>query len=190
MNKNLELYGLEGKSLQSNSSKSLLGTINTGFNECNKGTIDFSKQEDLSKNFTIIVCEDDCEKHTVVNENVIPNHSKLNTTCSTNENSILKDVDTGFGDNQKLVTECKKPVYKTHLCKESYLSEFKSESEKNLARINLDVYSKEETHIVLQKVASDFVTKNELEESFKDLDYTTSSFRSIVNYEIPDNLFN
>ena len=46
MSKNLELYGLEGKSLQSNSSKSLLGTINTGFNECNKGTIDFSKFDD------------------------------------------------------------------------------------------------------------------------------------------------
>ena len=189
MNKSLELYGLEGQSLQSNSSKSLLGIIDTGFGECNKGTVDFSKQEDLSKNFTITICDDDCEKHVIVNENVIPSHSKLNIFGSNNKDSILKDVETGFGDGQKLVTECKKPVYKTHLCKESYLSEFKSESEKNLARTNLGVYSKEETHIIIQKQVSDFVTKNELEESVKDLDYTTSKARSIVNYTIPDNLF-
>lgn len=189
MSKNSELYGLENKSLQSNSSKSLLGTISTGFSECNKATIELAKPDDLSKNFTIQVCDELCGEHVQVNENVIPQHNKLTTHPSSNEDSILTKVDTGFGDGQTLVTECKKPVYKTHLCKESYLSEFKSESEKTLARTNLDVYSKSETHLVIQETISDFITKNEFEESIKDLDYTTSRSKSQVNYKIPDNLF-
>ena len=87
-------------------------------------------------------------------------------------------------------TECKKkPKFKTHLCKESYLGEFKSEFEKNIARTNLGVYSKEETVAVINRNVSNFITKKEIEEIVKDLDYTTSRSKSQVNYIIPENLF-
>lgn len=117
--------------------------------------------------------------------------SHLSKTC--NEDSILDNIDTGFGSEYELVKECKKPVYKTHLCKESYLSEFKSETEKQLARTNLGVVGKNEVNVIIQQSVSDFIVKtnlitiSDLEEIIKD--YTTSEFRSQVNYEIPNQLF-
>ena len=71
-------------------------------------------------------------------------------------------MDSGFGSENTITVECKRPVYKTHLCKEEYLGEFKSDFEKNLARTNLDVYSKSETHVLIEKSVSDFVSKEEI----------------------------
>lgn len=175
------------KCSQSTSSKSLIGIISTGFNECGKADIEPSNSENISENFTIKIQRDCSENDIKINENIIPCYSKL--PISKNKDSILTKVDTGFGGDQTLIKECKKPVYKTHLCKESYLSEFKSETEKKLARNNLNVYSKEETHLIIQKSVSNIVTKNDLEEFIKDLDYTTSELKMNVNYIIPDNLF-
>jgi hypothetical protein len=56
--------------------------------------------------------------------------------------SILDTAETGFGECNKLIKDCPKPEYKTHLFKENYLGEFKTETEKTLARNNLGVYSK------------------------------------------------
>lgn len=223
MNKTLELKGLEGTSLQSDSSKSLIGTINTGFDnsyqeqniikepnlnvqhsnredsmmdtlntgfgEYNKATIEKPKPNiNLEKN-TIKICNKDCNsEHVIINENLVPTIT-IKNECTPREDSIINDLDTGFGLDQTIVTECKKPTFKTHLCKELYLGEFNSETEKNLARSNLNVYSKEETHLVIQKEVSNFVTTNELEDIVKNLDYTSSRSKSQVNYEIPDNLF-
>jgi transposase-like protein len=39
-------------------------------------------------------------------------------------------VDSGYGFENKIVVECEKPKFKTHLCKENYLGEFKTEFEK------------------------------------------------------------
>jgi hypothetical protein len=62
-----------------------------------------------------------------------------------NNDSIIEHIETGFGDCNTITKECPKPEYKTHLFKENYLGEFKSETEKALVRNNLGVYSKKET---------------------------------------------
>ena len=45
-------------------------------------------------------------------------------------------------------------------------------------------------HIMLSNAVSNLITKNEVEEIVKDLNYTTSRSKSYANYIIPDNLFN
>lgn len=222
MNSNLE-YGLENDFLQSNSSKSLLDTINTGFDNSYHDTTIVSKPElkieqslredsildtlqtgfgDYNKiivetkpeikieDSTIKICNGDCQKEDIIiNENIVPTVI-LKSECNKREDSIIDDLKTGFGSEQTINVECKKkPKFKTHLCKESYLGEFESETEKTLARTNLDVYSKKETHLMLSDTVSNLITKNEIEEIVKDLNYTTSRSKSYANYIIPDNLF-
>jgi hypothetical protein len=43
---------------------------------------------------------------------------------------------------------------------------------------------------MLSGAVSNLITKNEVEEIVKDLNYTTSRSKSYANYIIPDNLFN
>lgn len=222
MSKNLELFGLE--SLQSNSSNSLLGTINTGFEgveqdtsiipkpelkveqslredsildsldtgfgNSNKIIVERPKPEIKADDYTIKICNKDCPKEDIViSENIVPT-VVIKNNCVVREDSIIGDLDTGFGADQTLVIECKKkPEFKTHLYKESYLGEFKSETEKTLVRNNLGVYSKEETHLIIKEGVSHLITKKEVEEIVKDLDYTTSRSKTYVNYTIPENLF-
>ena len=224
MSKNSELYGLEGKSLQSNSSKSLLDTINTGFDnsyqdvtiiskpelqiensnredsmldtlntgfgEYNKVIVERPKVEIDIEDYTIKICNNDCNKEDIkVTENLVPT-MVIKNHCVKREDSIIDELDTGFGAEQTITTTCKKkPEFKTHLCKESYLGEFKSETDKNLARTNLGVYSKEETNFVIKNSISNLITKKEIEEIVKDLDYTTSRLKSHAYYKIPENLF-
>lgn len=56
----------------------------------------------------------------------------------------LLDSSTGFGEGNVLhyKTSCKKPVVKTPLYHENYLSEFKTEEEKAAARRSLGLYNK------------------------------------------------
>lgn len=222
MSKNSELIGLEGNSLQSNSSKSLLDTINTGFDnsyqdtviiskpelkieqslrqdsildtletgfgEYNKVIVERPKVEINVEDYTIKICNKDCSKEEVIiTENLVPT-VVLKNQCIKREDSIINELDTGFGAENTINVTCKKkPEFKTHLCKESYLGEFKSETEKALARTNLEVYSKTETHLLLEQQISGFITKNDVEEIMKD--YTSSRLKSKVNYAIPENLF-
>ena len=107
-------------------------------------------------------------------------------------NSILGTVDTGFGDENRLIKDCKK--FKTHLFKENYFSEFKGETEKALARYNLDVYSKDEVTKLISGVISDgtqtFVTKEQVEEMIADIDYVAGGSKSYeADYEIPNTIF-
>ena len=113
------------------------------------------------------------------------------TKC--NKSSILDTVNTGFGSENKVVIECEKPKYKTHLFRENYLSEFVTPLEKKKARDNLDVYSKEEvsnmvSHIIVGEITN-LVTKEVLQQELDNLDFTDSEHKSYVNYEIPKNLF-
>lgn len=169
---------------------SMLDTLNTGFGEYNKVIVERPKVEINIEDYTIKICNDDCNKEEVkVTENLVPT-VVIKNHCIKREDSIINDLDTGFGPEQTIITECKKkPEFKTHLCKESYLGEFKSEFEKNLARTNLGVYSKKETVAIINRNVSNFITKKEIEEIVKDLDYTTSRSKSQVNYIIPENLF-
>lgn len=108
--------------------------------------------------------------------------------------SIIEDVETGFGPEQTLVVpNCPpKKEYKLPLFKENYLNEFKEESEKALARYNLGVYSKSEIDNIVSKIIEEnnnFVTKSEVEGMLQELDFVDSILKSYADYQIPNNLF-
>lgn len=107
--------------------------------------------------------------------------------------SIMDSVETGFDNKNTIVLECKKPKQFITLYKENYLSEFKTQQEKELVRENLDVYGKNEVSKIVSDVINDntlsFITKVQVEEMLQDLDFVNSTSRSYVNYEIPDELF-
>lgn len=103
-------------------------------------------------------------------------------------------IESGFGHDNKLHFDCPKPKTHIHLCKENYLSEFKTESEKQLARDNLGVYSKSEVNNalidILQNLDSNtFITRKEVNTLIDNLDFVKSILKSNINYEIPETLF-
>lgn len=218
----LEKIGLGSKNSQPLPSKSLLTTINTGFKIQKKKEdeekpitiIELPKQDvtvppleikemeviELPKKKEIPLYQDDSIRTTVEtgfiqNETqpIVPCKKELKCKPHKNEDSVIETVDTGFDCTNTIVRDCPKPKYKTHLCKENYLSEFKTESEKQLARTNLGVYSKEEINNIVANIVEnntkEFVTKKEVENMINDLDFVNSTLRSYVNYEIPDDLF-
>lgn len=132
------------------------------------------------------------------NDKPVPPPPEINLSCKTpkhkNPDSVIGSVDTGFGCDNQLIRECPKPKYKTHLCKENYLGEFKTESEKTLARTNLGVYSKEEIDRIVGQIVennnNNFITKKEVQNMIADLDFVDSTLKSYVDYQIPNNLFN
>lgn len=109
------------------------------------------------------------------------------------QDSIMDTVETGFGEINTLIKDCPKPKYKTPLYKESFLSEFKNESEKQKVRDNLGVYSKQDINkIISEIIANDsgtFITKQEVEQLIANLDFVDSTLKAQVNYDIPNNLF-
>lgn len=115
-------------------------------------------------------------------------------TCPKFDNN-LEDFNTGFGANNDVHFKdiCKKPDLKVPLYKENYLSEFKEETEKTIARENLDVYSKLDVNrIVSEIIANDtstFITVEGVEKMLEELDFVDSTLRAKVNYDIPENLF-
>lgn len=110
-----------------------------------------------------------------------------------NKDSILDKVETGFGCDNTLHKECPKPKFHQHLCKENFLSEFKIEIEKQLARDNLGVYSKLQIDQFLKDLTnidtSSFITKDDFEAAIQDLDFVKSSLKANTDYNIPENLF-
>ena len=131
------------------------------------------------------------------NDKPVPPPPDINLNCKLpkrkNPDSVIGAIDTGFGCDNQLVIDCPKPQYKTHLCKENYLGEFKTESEKTLARTNLGVYSKEEIDKIVGKIVennnNNFITKKEVQNMIADLDFVDSTLKSYVDYQIPNNLF-
>lgn len=131
------------------------------------------------------------------NDKPVPPPPEINLSCKTpkhkNPDSVIGSVDTGFGCDNQLIRECPKPKYKTHLCKENYLGEFKTESEKTLARTNLGVYSKEEIDRIVGQIVennnNNFITKKEVQNMIADLDFVDSTLKSYADYQIPNNLF-
>ena len=103
-------------------------------------------------------------------------------------------IDSGFSCDDTLVVDCPKPELHTHLFKENYLGEFKAESEKELARNNLGVYSKDEVNKVLVDAVENldtsiFITKKEVYNLVENLDFVNSSIKANIDYEIPEQLF-
>lgn len=107
------------------------------------------------------------------------------------QDSIMDFVDTGFGYENILWKDCPRPKFKTHLFKENYLNEFKSDTEKTLVRHNLEVYSKAETNQIVSHLISEknLVTKDNISEIIEDLNFVDSIPKSDVYYDIPDKLF-
>lgn len=103
-------------------------------------------------------------------------------------------INSGFGHDNKLHFDCPKPKTHIHLCKENYLSEFETETEKQLARDNLGVYSKSEVNNALVDILKNigdntFITRKEVNEIVDNLDFVKSILKSNINYEIPETLF-
>lgn len=172
-------YSQGGEKPQLLPSKSLLNTIKLGYNvklvpPPPANHIDFIEGDSV---ITSMSTEFDHDAKP------IPEHK--------NPDSIIESVDTGFGCDNQIVIDCPKPKYKTHLCKENYLGEFKTEFEKALARTNLGVYSKEEIDKIVGQIVEDnnFATKEEVQNIVANLDFVNSTLKSHVDYQIPNDLF-
>lgn len=115
----------------------------------------------------------------------------LKQECHKNEDSIIKDIDTGFGECKTIEKDCPKPKFKSHLYKENYLSEFKTETEKRLVRENIGVYGKPEIVAVIKTEVSKqgFIGKDDVEKIISDLDFVNSTLKSYADYQIPNSLF-
>lgn len=180
MNKNLEKNKLGNKKPQLLPSKPLLDTIKLGYDA--KPIPPPPVITSMSAGF-----DHDAKP--------IPPPPEINIGCKIpehkNPDSIIESVDTGFGCDNQIVIDCPKPKYKTHLCKENYLGEFKTEFEKALARTNLGVYSKEEIDKIVGQIVEDnnFVTKEEVQNIVANLDFVNSTLKSHVDYQIPNDLF-
>lgn len=109
------------------------------------------------------------------------------------KDSILDSVDTGFGEHNTLLKDCPNAKFKQPLFKEDYLSDFISETEKQLVRNNLGVIGEAEvTKLVKDLIAKDissFITIEKIEELLQDLDFVDSKVNSYADYTIPDKLF-
>ena len=131
------------------------------------------------------------------NDKPVPPPPEINLGCKIpkkkNPDSVIGSIDTGFGCDNQIVIDCPKPKYKTHLCKENYLGEFKTESEKTLARNNLGVYSKEEIDKIVGQIIennnNNFITRKEVQNMIANLDFVDSTLKSYADYQIPNNLF-
>lgn len=110
-----------------------------------------------------------------------------------NKDSILDSIDTGLGNDNTVIIECPKPKFKIPLCKEEYLGEFETAIEKQLARYNLGVYSKEEVDGVVSKLininTANLATKTEVETMINNLDFVDSTLKALADYQIPNDLF-
>ena len=113
--------------------------------------------------------------------------------CNKNEDSIMDTVNTGLGSENIIIVECPKPNPKIPLCKENYLGEFDNIIEKQLARYNLNVYSKEEVDKIVTKLVNsninNLITRSEVETMINELDFVNSELKALVDYQIPNNLF-
>lgn len=181
MNENIEQLGKP----QLLPSKSLLNTLNLGYQI--KPDVEKPENNILFKEKGSLITTMD----TGFEHDDKPVQPKPIISCDSHKNpdSIISNVDTGFGCNNILNIECPKPKYKTHLCKENYLNEFKSEQEKTLVRYNIGVYSKKEVDNLVIESLTSFITKEEVQVIVDNLDYVKSTLKSQVDYQIPDKLF-
>lgn len=171
---------LGGNSSQPTFSKSLLVKQEPEIETCE---ITYTKSSDVINNKNIGFVHND---KPVINNT----SSKCHLSKCKNQDSIIDSVDTGFGESNVISQDCPKPKYKTHLFKENYLGEFKTETEKTLARNNLGVYSKQEVNKIVSHIIkeSSLVTKDDVKEIVDNLNYINAVFRDSVEYDIPNKL--
>lgn len=173
---------------------SVKDTIATGFEE----DIEYEQPIDPKEQQFIESSED-----TISTEEV-----KLSIKCIPKKEqpleSVKNTISTGFAKNDQLGLECKKPTIVTYLIKDNYLSEFEKETEKQLARYNLGVYSKQEVEQLTKNLQNTInklyvsretmetrlqETVQEINNIIKSKEYVDSKLKSRVNYSIPEALF-
>lgn len=162
---------------------SLLSTINTGFND-----VEPTKQ--------LLVASQ--QAPTLYSPY---QHKTSQSCCSNNQQnnekfkneSIKNTVNTGFNKADQLVVDCPEHSLVTPLLKENFLSEFREKTEKQLARQNLDIYSRTEVDNLVNYnitlINNNFVKKSELENIIEGLGYVDSTLKSYIDYQIPEELF-
>lgn len=116
---------------------------------------------------------------------------EIKQDCHNNEDSIIKEIETGFGECNTIEKDCPKPKFKSHLYKENYLSEFKTDIEKQIARENLGVYGKSEIVAVIKTEISNqsFIEKEEVQQMIANLNLIDSTLKAVADYQIPNTLF-
>lgn len=171
-------------------------TFNTGFGDSN--TITVQKEEKLCEKPSI---EMPVYKETINFESsfdtgfieqiltpLLP-HIEFLQHIIKNQNSITDSVDTGFGCSDTVILDCPKPKYKSHLCRENYLGEFNTESEKQQARTNLGVYSIKEIDKIISNIEINNISIKDVEKIIAQSDFVRSEYKTFVNYQIPNDLF-
>lgn len=179
----------------SNSQKSILNTANLGYDIINEVNDLPQKPISLIEGESLITTMNTGFGKNDSPEEDIPTIEIIECSCDKEirEDSIMDSVNTGLGTENIVVVEHPKPEFKIPLCKENYLGEFDSIIEKQLARYNLGVYSKEEVDNALSKLininTANFATKTEVETMIKNLDFVDSTLKALVDYQIPNDLF-
>ena len=168
---------------------SLLTTISTGFHHNDKPVIteEFIEEDNGSIKKSV--------KTGYETDEVTESQKQIPTVDIddvTFEESVKETIDTGFGEGT-LHKECPEPELVQYLRKDKYLSEFKTDTDKELARQNLGVYSSTKVDQLLKEitnsVGSIYVTKAEVTQIISDLDFVDSTLKAYASYEIPANLF-
>jgi hypothetical protein len=168
---------------------SLLTTISTGFRHNDKPVIteEFIEEDNGSIKKSV--------KTGYETDEVTESQKQIPTVDIddvTFEESVKDTVDTGFGEGT-LHKECPEPELVQYLRKDKHLSEFKTDTDKELARQNLGVYSSTKVDQLLKEitnsVGSIYVTKSELTVELAKLDFVDSTLKAYANYEVPNNLF-
>ena len=176
-----------------------------------KDTISTGFEEDIEYEQSI-ECDPKEQQFIESSEDIISTESteeiKLSIKCIPKKEQSLESVkntiSTGFAKNDQLGLECKKPTIVTYLIKDNYLSEFEKETEKQLARYNLGVYSKQEVEQLTKNLQNTInklyvsretmetrlqETIQEINNIIKSKEYVDSKLKSRVNYSIPEALF-
>jgi len=117
--------------------QSLLTTISTGFRHDDKPVITEEYIEEDNGSIKKSVKTGYEEDEVISPEKPIPS---VDIDDVTFEESAKETIDTGFGEGT-LHKECPQPEYVEYLRQDKHLSEFRTETDKELARQNLGVYS-------------------------------------------------
>lgn len=152
---------------------------------CSKPLVTYEESDCLNTTFSTGFEHDD--KPVIDSIPPILNH----ITISDNKDSILDSIDTGFGSENKLIKDCPKPSFKTHLFKENYLSEFKTDIEKEKVRKNIGACGESEIKQIVSHIITEstFISKDEVTNMIEDLDFVKSIHQANAQYDIPDKLF-
>ena len=168
---------------------SLLTTIQTGFRHDDKPVITEEYIEEDNGSIKKSVKTGYEEDEVISPERPIPS---VDIDDVTFEESVKETIDTGFGEGT-LHKECPQPELVEYLRSDKHLSEFRTETDKELARQNLGVYSSTKVDQLLQEitnsVGSIYVTKIEMTEAIASLDFVNSTLKAYAPYEVPNNLF-